>query len=402
MYFSRSLASSLENEEGEGMFWHVFVYRLKCLVRDRELVFWTLIFSILLGTLFYVAFGHLTAESARFQPIKVAVVNNEAYNQDPALQAVLKELSSAGANQMLDLLVVDDKEAEELLEEGAVSGIITAGELPRLTVKEPGIYQSILKMILDEYIQTTKTITNIVSRNPQVSGELFENLQSQNGYRRDYTEQISFSDAMPDMVLGYFYALLAMACMYSGFCGLRNAFDIQADLSDKGARRSVAPTHKMVVVLADSAAALAISFSEVLILLGYLAFVLGVNFGNQVGYVLLTCLAGSVAGVSFGTFIGTSVRGSEGVKTGLLIGSTMAMSFLAGLMWIDMKHVVALKAPWLVYINPATLVADAFYSLYIFDTHRRFFINIGMLCVISAVFCGLSFVRLRREKYASI
>lgn len=78
MYFSRSLASSLENEEGEGMFWHVFVYRLKCLVRDRELVFWTLIFSILLGTLFYVAFGHLTAESARFQPIKVAVVNNEA------------------------------------------------------------------------------------------------------------------------------------------------------------------------------------------------------------------------------------------------------------------------------------------------------------------------------------
>jgi len=90
------------------------------------------------------------------------------------------------------------------------------------------------------------------------------------------------------------------------------------------------------------------------------------------------------------------------VKTGLLIGSTMAMSYLAGLMWIDMKHIVALKAPWLAYINPATLVADAFYSLYIFDTHRRFFINIGMLCVISAVFCGLSFARLRREKYASI
>ena len=94
---------------------------------------------------------------------------------------------------MLDLLVVDDKEAQELLEEGSISGIITSGELPRLTVKEPGIYQSILKMILDEYIQTTKTVTNIVSRNPQVSRELFENLQSQDGYRKDYIEPVSYT-----------------------------------------------------------------------------------------------------------------------------------------------------------------------------------------------------------------
>ena len=43
------------------------------------------------------------------------------------------------------------------------------------------------------------------------------------------------------MNLVYFYALLAMACMYSHSWGLRNATDIQADLSDLGARRSVAP-----------------------------------------------------------------------------------------------------------------------------------------------------------------
>jgi len=81
---------------------------------------------------------------------------------------------------------------------------------------------------------------------------------------------------------------------------------------------------------------------------------------------------------------------------------SMLMSFLAGLMWVDMKEVIARKAPVLSYINPAALIADAFYSLYVFDTHRRFFINIGMLCVISVVMCVASFMQLRRERYASI
>jgi ABC-2 type transport system permease protein len=113
-------------------------------------------------------------------------------------------------------------------------------------------------------------------------------------------------------------------------------------------------------------------------------------------------VAGCVAGVSFGNFIGTVITTSESAKTGILIGHSMLMSFLAGLMWIDMKEVVARNAPVLAYINPAALISDAFYSLYVFDTHRRFFINIGMLFLISAVMCGISFVHLRRERYASL
>jgi ABC-2 type transport system permease protein len=99
---------------------------------------------------------------------------------------------------------------------------------------------------------------------------------------------------------------------------------------------------------------------------------------------------------------GQVIRGSESVKIGILIGTSMLMSFLAGLMWVDVKDIIAGKAPVLSYVNPAALISDAFYSLYVFDTHRRFFINIGMLCLISAVMCMASFMLLRRERYASI
>ncbi len=415
------------------MFMHLFGYRLKCLVRDKETVFWTLIFSILLATLFYFAFGHLVAEQEKFEPVKAVVVDSQNYRENVSFRQVLESLSREGENQILELTVAGEKEAEKLLEDGKVAGIITVGEpggpgeaapdgsggsgepgesgqsggsgqpgVPGesigLTVKQRGINQSILKAILDEYAQTAKTVTDIVAKNPAALRQLIGDLQT----RKSYTEQVSFSDAVPDTMLGYFYALIAMACMYSSFWGLRNTIDLQADLSAQGARRSVAPTHKINVVLADAAAALVISFAEVLILLAYLVFVLGISFGNQLGYVLLTCLAGSVAGVSLGNLIGTVSSGGEGVKTGIVIGTSMTMSFLAGLMWVDMKYAVASKAPVLSYINPAALISDAFYSLYVFDTHRRFFINIGMLCLISAVMCTVSFMWLRRERYASI
>lgn len=178
--------------------------------------------------------------------------------------------------------------------------------------------------------------------------------------------------------------------------------DIQADLSDKGARRSVAPTHKLAVVMGDWTASLLISFGEMLILLAYLVFALKVDFGDQIGYVLLTCLAGCIAGLSFGTVIGTLFRKSEGIKVATLVASSNLLCFLAGLMYLDMKDIVARKAPVLSYINPAALISDAFYSLYIFDNHRRFFLNISLLCAFSAVMCFISYLRLRSEKYASI
>ncbi|MGI6627791.1 MAG: ABC transporter permease [Bacillota bacterium] len=392
------------------MFTHVFNYRLKCLLRDKETVFWTLLFPLLLATFFYFAFGHLTARLERFNPVKTVVVDNQAYRKNVRFRQVLESLSTEGENQILELIVADEQEAERLLEDGVVVGIITAVEAGEsgvlgepggsigLTVKQRGINQSILKAILDEYAQTTKIVTDIAAKNPGALRQLIGDLEN----RKSYTEQVSFSNAVPDTMLGYFYALIAMACMYSSFWGLRNTIDVQPDLSAQGARRSVAPTHKLRVVLADAAAAFVISFAEVLILLMYLAFVLGISFGNQFGYVLLTCLAGCISGVSLGNFIGTVVRGSENVKTGILVGTSMTMSFLAGLMFVDMKDIVARKAPVLSYINPAALISDAFYSLYVFDTHRRFFTNIGMLCLISAVMCMASFMRLRRERYASI
>ena len=63
------------------MFMHVFSYRFKCLLHDRETMFWTLLFSLVLATFFYFAFGNLTDRLESFNPIGVAVVDNRAYSK---------------------------------------------------------------------------------------------------------------------------------------------------------------------------------------------------------------------------------------------------------------------------------------------------------------------------------
>lgn len=43
------------------MFLFNYRYRLKCILRDRQLMFWTLLFPILLATLFNLALSNITA-----------------------------------------------------------------------------------------------------------------------------------------------------------------------------------------------------------------------------------------------------------------------------------------------------------------------------------------------------
>ena len=75
---------------------------------------------------------------------------------------------------------------------------------------------------------------------------------------------------------------------------------------------------------------------------------------------------------------------------------------LAGLMFADMKNIVAQYAPALQYINPAALLSDGFYSLYMFGAGPRFIVNIALLLGYGVLFGIGSYLAVRRNRYASI
>ena len=83
------------------MFFHIFNYRLKKLLRTREVIFWTLAFPISLSIFFNLAFKNLDS-SEIYNPISAAVVLDENYESNETFKSVLRQVST-GEDRLMDL-----------------------------------------------------------------------------------------------------------------------------------------------------------------------------------------------------------------------------------------------------------------------------------------------------------
>jgi len=385
---------------GVEMFLHVFGYNLKTILRTRESVFWSLVFSILLATLFYFAFGNLSS-AERFQLIDIALVEGENIKEESQFLTVLSSVSDADGNTSEDDLfrvrTTTGDEADELLKNGKIAGYIFYENGIKLAVSGSGLSQTIIKSFLDQYRQNSSTISSIIKENPTA---LFKTVTAVMN-RQDYLTASPASSSGADVTVNFFYALLAMACLMGSTSSVFEITKLQANLSSLAARVNVTPVKKFKMFLYNISAITLFQVAVILIVLAYLMFVLGINFGNRIGYVILTCIVGSITGVFFGTLTGVFGK-SMGVKMAVTIGGTLFSSFLAGLMATEMKYFVQQNAPVVSYLSPANLIADAFYSLYYYESLSRFFINIGVLSLISVLFCTITCLVLRRRSYASL
>jgi ABC-2 type transport system permease protein len=366
------------------------------------MIFWTFIFPVLLATLFNMAFSNLSS-AEKFSRIKIGIVNNEEYKKHTdfieAISSVSNSNKSEGKSNLFDIKYASKEEADKLLENSKIEGYIYFDNEIKLVVKKSGINQTIIKSFLDDFKQTSSTMVTIIQKNPAaVENGLLDSVSN----RADYLKEVSVSKSAPNTVVNYFYTLIAMACLYGSFLGLKEVMAIQANLSAQGARVNMAPIHKIKAFMASMLAATTVQLTEIFILLAYLILILKVDFGNQLGYIALTCIIGTITGVTFGTCVASIVKKGEGLKVAILIGVTMLMSFLSGMMFDKMKYIVSTNFPILSYINPVNLITDAFYSLYYYNTHVKFFTDIVLLCITSVIFSIITYFVLRRQKYASL
>jgi ABC-2 type transport system permease protein len=113
-------------------------------------------------------------------------------------------------------------------------------------------------------------------------------------------------------------------------------------------------------------------------------------------------VTGSVTGVTFGMMISSLVKGKEAVKMGILTGATMTMCFLSGMMFMEMKYIIETNVPFLSKINLVNLITDSFYVLYYYTDHVQYFTNTLILWSFCGVFCAVTYLIIRRQRYASL
>ena len=381
------------------MFRRIYLYRIKVLFRNRMMLFWTLMYPIVLGTFFALAFQNI-GRGTPFTQIPVAVVDNAAWQEDTPLQTALHSVSAdnpAATTKLFAVQTMNQQQADESLKNNQIKGYIVDGGDGgiQIIVHGSGVSQSILRQFADSYLQTRAAYTSILRENPAA-------LTSLSGVR-----SVTIADASPgglasNSMLPYFYALIAMAALFGGFWGQHEINDTQADQSDLGARLGVAPVHKLKALTAGLCAGITLQFASLIVLIAYLTLVLGVRFNAPLPLMLAGCFMGSCMGVTYGAFLSALPIRQQGLKIALLIVLSMVLSFLAGLMASSIKYMVIHAVPAMAYINPANVLSDAFYALYAYTDHSRFLLNLGLLAAFSVVFGGFTYLFTRRQKYVSL
>ena len=389
------------------MFLHNLKYSLKTLFRSKALIFWTFAFPIILGTFFKMAFSDIE-NSEKLDIIDIAIVDNDNFNNDIVFKNTFKELSDKNSgNYMFNVRYTTLDECKKLLEEEKVSAYILFNDDDiNVSVNKSGINETVTKYVIDE-VQSKKVIlTNIItkeleSNNYMVNYEEIVSLANNimNNSKAKFKD-ISRSNLSYTMI--EFYTLIAMSCLYGSMLSMYIINYILPNMNSVGKRISVSGIKKLSLLISSLISSYIVQVVGIFILFIYTIFVLKVDYGNNIDKVILLMLTGSFAGLSLGVLVSSLIKTNENAKTGILVGITMLMCFMSGMMGITMKYIIDKNVRVLNLINPASMITDGFYSLYYYDTFNRYYFNVISLLVFSIVMLLISYSSLRRQRYDSI
>ena len=393
------------------MFIHNFKYSLKTLFRNKALIFWTFAFPIILGTFFNMAFSNIES-SEKLDIINIAIIKNDDFNNNEIFKTAFEELSDKNNDDRLfETRYTTEEEAKKLLEDEEIVGYMKlVNDEPKLTFTTSGINETIFKYVSEEITQTSNIIKNLSEeeiKKEMIAGNYNIDYESIYNNVIELTEEDDVRlNNVSNSNLGYtmieFYTLIAMACLYGGILGAVAINQNLANMTNQGKRVSVSPTSKGKIILSSVLASYITQLVGVALLFLYTIFVLKVDYGNKLGLDIALAMAGSLAGLSLGVAVATTIKSNDNVKTGIIIAITMLGCYLSGMMGITMKYIIDKNIPIINKLNPASMITDGFYSLYYYDTLDRYIFDIGSLLIFAFVLIAISYISLRRQKYDSI
>ena len=378
------------------MFIHNLKYTIKSLLKNRTLIFWTFAFSIILSTFFYMAFSNIENDE-KLQIFDIAVIDNDGFEKQEIYKETLKKLSQESDDKLFNIKYVGKEEAEDLLEKSEIEGyILFENETPKFVVDEIEQTKTVVRDLTEQDIKKEIENGNINFNTENIVNNILAKINNEK------VELKNISNSNLSYMMIEYYTVIAMACMYGGMIGITAINGCLANMSNRGKRIAVSPTRKSVIVLSSAIGAYFVSLIGVALLIIFLVLALKVNFGTNLGLVILLAMIGNLAGTSLGVLIASCFKVSEGTKTGITISVSMILSVLSGMMGVTLKYLIDKNAPIINRMNPNNLITDGFYSLYYYNTLDRYWSDILNLLIFSIICLVISFISLRREKYDSI
>lgn len=375
----------------------LFLTRLKVLLKRKSTLFWILLFPILLASAEYFAFGKFI-KSTPIETISIGIVENKT---PELLTTILKEAEIEEGKALYEVTTYSDVSLAKTALDDKKIEIYVYQEADKIEVIsfENSTALTITNSIITQTKQIEQTIASAMEKNPGNVNpeEIVNNLIKEIDYFDDDSTKKNAT-----FYTFYFYSLMAMSCLYAALFGASIINDIRADRSSLGIRISSSVVSKSKLLITYFLASAFLQLISSCILYVYLAYVLRVALGGNVGLILVTLILGGISGITIGMLVGAFVKGSESKCEGIITLITLSLSCLSGLMSVDVKHLVDQHLSFTNWINPAALITNSLYALYYYDTYTNYIIYSCCLLGVSILAILVVMLKIRGEKYASL
>lgn len=178
---------------------HLIKYSVIRKVKNFSMLFWPCMFPLILGTLFYFAFGNISESD--FETVQAAFV--EENPGDSVFPSFLEEVSKE--ETLIHVETMTEKEALQKLEDQKISGIFYGTETPYLKVGKNGLAQSIMQSLLESYLNGKDTLETVADVHP-------ENMKKAVAAMSDYQELVENVSAGGRTTNGNHGILLCAGC----------------------------------------------------------------------------------------------------------------------------------------------------------------------------------------------
>lgn len=442
--------------------WTTFKTTVRTLLLTPSAVVWTLIFPIVLATVFNFMFEPMRSTGS-VEAVDVAVVADDAWEDSPFSQ-VVDTLSEADEPLLAVHPVATEQEARELIAEGSVAGayiVDAAGNegnaeqsgsdeldavdaagpadaagaasgsgtaagssdvstvtssagstgAPRIILAPAGsgtgsdasydVNRAILESVATSYLQSEALIEELATHDPVALSDP-TTIENALGLGVSVRE-VSLTHAQPDSMVRFYYALLGMASIFAAQLAGESVWHLQPTSSAAGARRTVSSTSRMRLLIPTIGACWAVSTTFLAIAFGYICLTAHIDFSGREGLCLVGIAAASLLSCGIGALVGAlpGRMGSDS-RRGILTALTCLLSLFAGLYGeptMELADTIAQALPAATWLNPVCLIRDLFYTVYYYDTLVPFSLRLAACAGIAAVLLAVSAACMRRSAH---
>ncbi len=442
--------------------WTTFKTTVRTLLLTPSAVVWTLVFPIVLATVFNFMFEPMRSTGS-VEAVDVAVVAEDAWEDSPFSQ-VVDTLSEADEPLLAVHPVATEQEARELIAEGSVAGayiVDAAGNegnaeqsgsdeldavdaagpadaagaasgsgtaagssdvststssagstgAPRIILAPAGsgtgsdasydVNRAILESVATSYLQSKALIEELATHDPVALSDP-TTIENALGLSVSVRE-VSLTHAQPDSMVRFYYALLGMASIFAAQLAGESVWHLQPTSSAAGARRTVSSTSRMRLLIPTIGACWAVSTTFLAIAFGYICLTAHIDFSGREGLCLVGIAAASLLSCGIGALVGAlpGRMGSDS-RRGILTALTCLLSLFAGLYGeptMELADTIAQALPAATWLNPVCQIRDLFYTVYYYDTLIPFALRLAACMGIAAALLTVSAACMRRSAH---